>query len=515
VRVPLVRRLVARLAAWLADPPAWWPTWLPVASLRFRLTLWYTAVVAATLLLAGAALYLLLLLTLSAQADQVTAGLARDLARAVQVRHTPPPGALVVTLPRTNVFGAADTFAQVADLRTGRVVARSATLGGQTLPFLSDALAAGARGQTMARVLEPEENRLHVYSVPLRIAGRVVGVVEIGRTLAGDERLLEILRLVLGLIAGLALPTAAVLGWMLAGRALAPIGEFARATEAIGRARDFARRVAHRGPNDEVGHLAVTVNGMLAALEVTHRDLADANARLERALAVQRRFVGDASHELRTPLTIIRANADVLGWADAGDATERAQALADLAGEAERMGGLVDALLTLARADAGQELTLRPTPLLPVLEDAYRRARTLATEQEIALERADDALALADADALGQLLLILVENALKYTPAGGHIALALRLDGAEARLSVADTGPGVDPADLPHIFERFYRAEAARATSGSGLGLAIARWLAERHGGRIEVDSVAGQGSTFTVVLPALQRRSSAVDPAT
>jgi len=495
-------RATAHLVAWAASPPAWWPSWLPVASLRFRLTLWYTAVVAATLLLAGAALYILLLLTLSAQADQVTAGLARDLARAVQVRHTPPPGVLVVTLPRTNVFGTADTFAQVADLRTGRVVARSATLGDQTLPFLPDALAAAARGQSMARVREPEENRLHVYSVPLRVGGRVVGVIEVGHALAGDERLLEILRLVLGLIAGLALPMAAMLGWMLAGRALAPIGEFAHTAEVIGQARDFSRRVAHHGPRDEVWRLAVTVNGMLAALEAAHRDVADANARLEHALAVQRRFVADASHELRTPLTIIRANADVLGWADAGDPLERAQALGDLAGEAERMGRLVDDLLTLARADAGQELALQPTPLLPVLEDAYRHARTLAAGQAVVLERADDATALANPDALGQLLLILVENALKYTPAGGRVALALCLDGEEARLSVADTGPGIAPRDLPHIFERFYRAEAARATSGSGLGLAIARWLAERQGGHIGVASALGQGSAFTVVLP-------------
>ena len=497
-------RATARLVAWAASPPAWWPSWLPVASLRFRLTLWYTAVVAATLLLAGAALYILLLLTLSAQADQVTAGLARDLAREVQVRHTPPPGVLVVTLPRTNVFGAADTFAQVADLHTGRVVARSATLGDQTLPFLPDALAAAARDQSMARVREPEENRLHVYSVPLHVGGRVVGVIEVGHALAGDERLLEILRLVLGLIAGLALPMAAMLGWMLAGRALAPIGEFARTAEVIGQARDFSRRVAHHGPQDEVGHLAVTVNGMLAALEVTHRDLADANARLEHALAVQRRFVADASHELRTPLTIIRANADVLGWAVAGDATERAQAVADLADEAERMGGLVDGLLTLARADAGQELALRPTPVLPLLEDAYRRARTLATGQRIALERADDATALANPEALGQLMLILIENALKYTPPAGRVALALCLDGTQVRLSVADTGLGIAPADLPHIFERFYRAEAARAVGGSGLGLAIARWLAERQGGRIDVTSTPGQGSIFTVVLPAV-----------
>ena len=504
-------RATVRLVAWAASPPAWWPSWLPVASLRFRLTLWYTAVVAATFLIAGAALYVLVLLTLSAQADQVTEGLARDLARVVQVRHIPPPGVLAVTLPRTNIFGASDTFAQVADLRTGQIVARSPTLSGQTLPFLPDALAAATRGQTMARVLAPAENRLHVYSVPLRTAGRVVGVVEVGRTLAGDERLLEILRLILGLIAGVALPTAAVLGWALAGRALSPIGEFARAAEAIGQARDFSRRVAHHGPRDEVWRLAVTVNGMLAALEAahrdleaTHRDLADANARLEHALAVQRRFVADASHELRTPLTIIRANADVLGWAEAGDPLERAQALADLAGETERMGRLVDDLLTLARADAGQVLTPRPTPALPMLEDAYRRARTLASGQEVALERVDDATVRADPDALGQLLLILVENALKYTPAGGRMALALRLDGAEARFSVADTGPGIDPADLPHIFERFYRAEAARATSGSGLGLAIAWWLAEQQGGRINVASTLGQGSTFTVVLPAV-----------
>jgi len=500
-------RATARLAVWAASPPAWWPSWLPVASLRFRLTLWYTAIVAATLVLSGAALYVLVLLSLSAQADQVTASLARDIARAVQVRHT-PPGALVVTLPRTNVFGAADTFAQVADLGDGRVVARSATLGGQTLPFLPDALAAAARGQTMARVLEPAENRLHIYSVPLRVAGHVVGVVEVGRTLAGDERLLEILRLVLGLIAGLALPTAAVLGWALAGRALAPIGEFARATEAIGRARDFARRIAHHGPRDEVGHLAVTVNGMLAALEATHRDLeaahrdlADAHARLEHALAVQRRFVADASHELRTPLTIIRANADVLGWAEAGDPAERAHALADLASEAERMSGLVDGLLTLARADAGQDLAPRPTPALPLLEDAYRRARALATGRTIVLERVDDATALVNPEALEQILLILIENALKYTPVDGRVALTLCRDGARVRLSVADTGMGIAPADLPHIFDRFYRGEAARGVSGSGLGLAIARWLVERQGGHIDVDSALGQGATFTVVL--------------
>jgi len=508
VRVPLVRRLVAWVAASPARPARWrsrlpWLPWPPVASLRFRLTLWYTAVVGATLLVCGLALYLLLLRTLSAQADQVVTGLAQGLVRATQVRSAPPRGPLVVTLPPADVFGAPDTFVQVADARTGRVVARSATLGGQTLPFLPAALAAARAGRPLARVVEPDENRLHVYSVPLRVGGRVVGVIEVGRALAAEQRLIERLRVLLALVGGLALPTAAVLGWVLADRALAPIAGFARAAEAIGQARDFSRRVAHRGPRDEVGHLAATVNGMLAELEAAHRDLADANARLGQALAAQRRFVADASHELRTPLTIIRANADVLQWVGAGDPAERAQALADLAGEAARMGEMVTSLLTLARADAGQEVTLRLLPLRPLMEEAARQARLLATGHEVALAAVAEVTARADADALRQLLLILIDNALKYTPAGGVVTLALGREGNEARFSVADTGMGIAPEDLPRIFERFYRADAAREVGGSGLGLAIARWIAAQHGGRIDVTSVPGRGSMFTVILPA------------
>ncbi len=212
--------------------------------------------------------------------------------------------------------------------------------------------------------------------------------------------------------------------------------------------------------------------------------------------------MADASHELRTPLTIIRANADVLAWADAGDPAERAYALADLAGEAARMGGLVDRLLTLARADAGQRLTLRPTPLRPLLEEAHRQARLLAPAQRVALARADEVTVAADPDALKQLLLILVENALKYTSTG-VVTLALSRDGDEARFSVADTGIGIAPEDLLRIFERFYRADAARAIGGSGLGLSIARWIAAEHQGRIDVRSAPGRGSAFTVILPA------------
>jgi len=498
----------ARIAPWW---PAWWPAWLPLTSLRLRLTLWYTVLLAATVCVFGLGLYLLLVRTLSQESYGVTVGVAQDLARTVQVLDAPPHGSLRVVLPPRNVFGAPDTFVQVADARTGRVVARSATLGAQMLPFLAQAVAAARRDQPMVRTLGAID-RLHIYSTPLVSHGRVVGVVQVGRSLTPDDHLLDRLRLLLALGGALVLPTAAGLGWVLAGRALAPIADFARTAEEIGQARDFSRRVAHGGPRDEVGHLAATVNAMLAELEGAHHevegahhDLAVANARLARTLAVQQRFIADASHELRTPLTIIRANADVLHWMDAGDAPERTEALADLAGEAARMSGLVNDLLTLARADAGQHLALHPTPLRPLVEEACRQARLLACGQEVVLDgaaAAAEVTATIDPDAFKQLLLILLDNALKYTPAGGRVALTLCREGVDVHVTVSDTGIGIAPGDLPRIFERFYRADDARDVGGSGLGLSIAGWIAAQHGGRITATSTPGRGSAFTVHLP-------------
>jgi signal transduction histidine kinase len=312
---------------------------------------------------------------------------------------------------------------------------------------------------------------VRLFSRPvLASTGEAVAMVQAAHSLTSSDRLLERLRLLLAIVAGLGVPTTAIVGWVLAGRALAPI------------------------------------HSMTRELAEANARLGVANTRLERSLAVQQRFVADASHELRTPLTTIRANADVLRWTIGDDLdSDRSRALADLAGEAERLSRLLSGLLSLARVDAGQRVTLEPTPLKPLVEEAFRHAQTLARGQSVELAAIEDVDVRANADALRQLLVILVDNAIKYTPSDGRVSLAVRRAGDEARLSVTDTGVGISRPDADHIFERFYRADTAREIDGSGLGLAIARSIVEQHGGRLDVDSRPGQGSTFTVTLPAIR----------
>lgn len=475
----------------------------PAMSIRLRLTLWYTAVLAASILAFGLALYILLARGLATEIDQATASRAHELAPKIQVRTAPPTGQLAVTLPPTNTL-APETYVQVADAYTGHVVARSVNVTDRQFPVRPDTLTAARQGRATIETLNESPFSLRVYNTPLRSGGQVVGVIQVAQSRTTDNRLLRDLRLLLLTLIAIALPVAAWLGWVLAGRALAPIEEIANSAAAIGRARAFAQRVAHRGPPDELGRLANTINDMLAELEVAHGELTSAKARLEQTVVGQRRFLADASHELRTPLTTIRMNAELLAAPEAADAPEDwAKALADITDEAERMSRLVNDLLTLARADAGQRLTLRSTPLRPLLDGVCRQAQLLATGQQVELDAPAEVVVLGDTDALKQLLLILLDNALKYTPSGGRITIALRRVADEAHVVVADTGVGIPAIDLPRIFERFYQTDTAREAGGSGLGLAIARWIAGQHAGRIEVDSHPGRGSTFTVVLPA------------
>jgi len=202
--------------------------------------------------------------------------------------------------------------------------------------------------------------------------------------------------------------------------------------------------------------------------------LHDAYERLAQALEAQRRFVADASHELRTPLTTIRGNAGLLATGPAVSDEVRSAAAKDIATEAERMSRLVEHLLTLAEADAGQRLTLAPVALRQIIADVCRQAQAVHLDRTVRSAGLTDATVPGDADALTQLLWILVDNAVKFTSAGGHIELGLQQHEGRALLTVADDGTGIPASDLERIFTRFYQVDASRSGTGSGLGLSIA-----------------------------------------
>jgi two-component system OmpR family sensor kinase len=361
--------------------------------------------------------------------------------------------------------------------------------------------------------VEVAGNTLRLYSQPLVVENRVVGILQVARPLEPALATLGQLKAVL--IAGgvISMTVCALLGLLVARAALRPIDRLTREAERIGQTQDFSVRVPPEtsGRTDEVGRLAATFNAMLDQLQQGYAALQQANKRLQAALESQRRFVADASHELRTPLTTVRGNAALLRRFERLTPEDRRGAVEQIVGESERMSRLVNDLLTLARADAGQLLERKPVAIGPLIEDVALQGRILAGDKvAFNLVRVVDAEVLGDADALRQLLLILVDNAIKYTPAAGSVSLGAGIEsqgntGAQrvVRINVVDTGIGISAADLPHVFERFYRADRARHTGGTGLGLAIGKWIAEAHGGTISAQSAPGAGSIFTVTLPA------------
>ena len=259
---------------------------------------------------------------------------------------------------------------------------------------------------------------------------------------------------------------------------------------AIALSRSFSRRLPSLSRRDELGQLALTFNEMLESLDEAYK--------------TQQRFIADASHELRAPLTTIIGNLDLLERAPDMDEAERGEALRFVREEAGRMSRLVSDLLVLARADAGQALKKQPVELDRVLMDVLGENQVRVRDRKLLVEELAEVRVSGDPDRLKQLLLILVDNAIRYTPAGGEIRLGLRIERDEAVVRVADTGIGIESEDLPHVFDRFFRANKARSRDqgGSGLGLSIARWIAEQHGGSITAQSKPGQGSIFTVRLP-------------
>jgi two-component system, OmpR family, sensor kinase len=266
--------------------------------------------------------------------------------------------------------------------------------------------------------------------------------------------------------------------WLIAGSALRPLRTMAAVAEEVGWTRDLRRRLPAVRPRDEVGRLTEAFNAMLGWLEGAQEN--------------QRRFVADASHELRTPLTSIRSNAGLLQRDPPPEPQDAHEAVADIVAESERMSRLVDGLLTLARADAGQQLRRAPLDLARVVEPVARRAGLTAWLEEAPI--------LGDADALAQLAWILADNARRHG-GGQGVLWVRRREPAGALLVVGDRGPGIPPGQEERIFERFYQPDASRSNGGTGLGLAIARWIVGQHGGRVWAGNDPDGGAIFFVEL--------------
>ncbi|HWQ14378.1 MAG TPA: ATP-binding protein [Roseiflexaceae bacterium] len=462
-------------------------------SIRTRLALWYGALFAGVLLLFGVLTYALharghyedrdRALIASADHAAETAGAAdlrlsaahADLGIALRLYRG---GALLETTAGADSAPPLDPAAILA-APSGPAYDALAALAPPVQPL--DLPRAGAFG-----TLPAAGGRWRAYVLPVAHDSFIVALTPLGHLDASMQGF----RLSLLALGAAGLGVALSGSMALAERALRPVDRMVATASAIARARDLTQRVPMPPHRDELGRLAETFNTMLASLETAYR--------------AQQRFVSDASHELRAPLTAIQGNLELLRRRPDIPPAERAEVLSEVEREANRLTRLVADLLALARADAGATIRRAPVDLDAVALETLRTARQLAAGQSLVLDPLEPLQVQGDEDRLRQLVLILLDNAIKYTPAGGQVRLGLRERDGQAEITVQDTGVGISAEDLPHIFERFYRADPARGRDpgGTGLGLPIAQWIVAQHGGAIDIQSCPGQGTTVTVRLP-------------
>ena len=339
---------------------------------------------------------------------------------------------------------------------------------------------------------DASENGWHVrvLSIPLQKDENIIAILQLASSLEVVDAARESLTDVLSIIWVVAVLFSGIVVWFTLGQTLKPLGAITETVEQINRADDLSRRIPYQGPeNDEIGNLVGSFNQTLE--------------RLEALFTSQQRLLADVSHELRTPLTVIKGNVDLMRRMKSLDE----ESLTSIDQEAGRLTRLVGGLLLLAQAESGKlALNMKRVELDLLLTEVFQEMTIIAGNRvHIRLNEIDQAYVNGDRDRLKQVLINLVANAIQYTPQGGEVFLSLDRIGEQARVICRDTGPGIPAEDLPHIFERFYRAEKSRTrreTTGFGLGLSIANWLVERHGGRIEVDSQEGKGTTFAIWLP-------------
>jgi len=467
-----------------------------IQSLRFRLAAWHGTLTGAIVVIVCSYSYAVYARAHYDQTDVRLHDAARHVADELAVARTPAEDQEVLVAARMlesriRVYSSggrlllgSDAGLPPVDLRTlGRPQGAPYGLLSSVAPSLHR-IADPAGRYDVVRAANGERWRAIAYPIS---DGRVlVAAAPLGPI---DESIRAFARLMV-IIAVVGTGVSGGAGWMLASRALRPVAAMRETAYAITQSRELSRRIPVPDTGDELSHLATTFNGMLGSLEEGN--------------AAQQRFVSDASHELRAPLTAVQANLELLRREHRMPPEERARAVEEAFAEATRMTRLVADLLALARADAGVPLRHTRVELDRTLLDVLGQARHLTSGQTLEVESVEPTFISGDPDRIRQLLLILLDNAIRYTPSSGRVIVDLRRESGRAIIAVRDTGVGIASDALPHVFERFYRGDRARVRDpgGTGLGLAIARWIAEEHGGTLELASELGRGTVARVRLP-------------
>lgn len=450
-------------------------------SIRFRLTVWYAAALAAGLAVFALAIWFSMRQSLLRDVDQMLADDAQGLEQFANHEIGEPGVKLAEELDEYFHAYPRGTFLLIEN-RSGSI--RYASV--EPFPF---------NGNEMSgRLLHTRQwNRrdYRVLSKTVHIGGEQCDVV-IAASLEGVERVLNRLALLLFALSPFIVIAAAIGGAWLSRRALKPVDEVTNAARSI-RISNLSERLEVPHTGDELERLSETLNEMLSRLESAVKSLS--------------RFTADASHEIRTPLSIIRTTAEIAARRSRTAESYR-DALNQIVAEAERMTQLVDDLLFLARCDSESvEMQMNVLDLTPLVQAVSKEIRPLAEARSIEFGwtvTSEQLLITANDLAVRRLILVLLDNALKYTRAGGAVTVALMRDEDRIVLEVSDTGPGIPADERALIFERFYRTPEARTRvqTGSGLGLSLAAGIAERHGARIQVETEEGRGSRFRVTFP-------------
>lgn len=462
-------------------------------SIRWKLTLWYGGVLAVVLMLFSVVVYSVMRHQLLGRIDQ---GLDEELADVLsEVRRHKDSTNLLEWLNRRFAHHEGFDF-EITD-SGGKRFFTNPRLTERSLSF---AEASGEEASPRLQTVQVgSEGRWRVIAVQANGPERML-TVKVGRSLASFEHESQELLFTFILTGPLTLLIAVSGGYFLARRALGPVHAMTQTARQITADR-LARRIAVDNPDDELGTLAETLNDMIE--------------RLERSFTEMRRFTADAAHELRTPLAVMRNETEV-ALRSARSSEEYCRVLENLLDETNRLSTMADQLLFLSRQDAGlQPRRDEEVALSDLLAEVVSNMQLLADEKKIRLIFEDGqphpqaARLKGDSRQLRRVFYNLLDNAIKYTPAGGEVRVMTRRDDSHLTVTVADTGIGIPPEHLPRIFERFYRVDPARSgdVNGAGLGLSICRSVIRSMGGEIHVESRVGHGTEFSVRLP--QRRTT------